>query len=96
MNLLAGFGKRHVLIALVFCVPVQSAHLIYAMLEEKTMQPSLMAAWMGFSFLFALLGLACAVASDNLLGERVGTGTGLVDAVFFTATVMTVVSGLLV
>jgi len=96
MNLLCGFGKRHVLIALVFCIPVQSAHLIYALLEQKQLQPSLIVIWMVFSFLFALLGLACAVATDNALGERVGTGTRLVVALLVAAAVMTVVSELLV
>ena len=96
MNILSGFGKRQVLIALVFCVPVQFAHLIYALLEQKTLQPSLMVAWMVFSFLFALLGLACAVASDNVLGERVGTATRLVVALLVAAVVLTVASELLV
>ena len=96
MNLLAGFGKRHVLIALVFCIPVQFAHLIYGLLEQKEVQLSLIGLWMGFSFLFALLGLACAVASDNALGERVGTGTRLVVALLVAAVAMTIVSELLV
>jgi hypothetical protein len=96
MNLFSGFGKQHVLIALVFCVPVQFAHLIYALLEQKEMQLSLIGIWMIFSFLFALLGLACAVASDNLLGERAGTGVRLVIALLLAAAVMTVVSELLV
>ena len=96
MTILSGFGKRQVLIALIFCVPVQFAHLIYALLEQKQLQPALMIAWMVFSFLFALLGLACAVASDNMLGERVGTATRLVVALLFAAAVMTVVSELLV
>jgi len=96
MNLFAGFGRQHVLIALVFCVPVQFAHLIYALLEQKEMQLSLIGIWMIFSFLFALLGLACAVASDNLLGERAGTGVRLVIALLLAAAVMTVVSELLV
>ena len=96
MNLLCGFGKRHVFIALVFCIPVQFAHLVYALLEQKTLQPGLLAAWMVFSFLFALLGLACAVASDNLLGESVGTGMRLVIALLLAAAVMTVVSELMV
>ena len=96
MNILSGFGRRHVLIALIFCIPVQFAHLIYALLEQKEMQLPLIGAWMVFSFLFALLGLACAVASDNVLGERVGTGTRLVVALLVAAAVMTVVSELLV
>ena len=96
MNLFSGFGKLHVLIALVFCIPVQFAHLIYALLEQKQMQPSLIVVWTVFSFLFALLGLACAVASNNALGERVGTGTRLVVALLVAAVVMTVVSELLV
>ena len=91
MNLFSGFGKRHVLIALVFCIPVQFAHLIYALLEQKHVQLSLIGVWIVFSFLFALLGLACAVASDNLLGERVGTVTRLVVALLVAAVVMTVV-----
>jgi hypothetical protein len=96
MNLLSGFGKRHVMIALIFCIPVQFAHLIYALLEQKEMQLSLIVVWTVFSFLFALLGLACAVASDNALGERVGTVTRLVVALLVAAAVMTVVSELLV
>ena len=96
MKIFSGFGKHHVLIALVFCVPVQFAHLIYALLEQKEMQLSLIGVWMVFSFLFALLGLACAVASDNLLGERAATGVRLVVALLLAAAVMTVVSELLV
>ncbi|MBV9190679.1 MAG: histidine kinase [Betaproteobacteria bacterium] len=96
MNILCGFGKRHVLIALAFCIPVQFAHMIYALLEQKQLQWSLIATWMAFAFLFSLLGLACAVASDNMLGERVGTGVRMVVALLLAAVVLTVVSELLV
>ena len=42
MSLFAGFGKRQVLLALGFCIPIQFAHLMYALLEQKEMQPWLL------------------------------------------------------
>ena len=96
MNLFAGFGKRQVLLALGFCIPIQAAHLMYALLEQKQMQLWLIGVWIVLSFFFALLGLACAVATDNALGDSVGMAMRLVVALIVAASVMTVVSELLV
>lgn len=95
MKLFAGFGRRHVLLALAFCIPVQLAHLVYALLEHKDIQLWMLAIGIVMSFLFALLGLASAVASDNLLGDAVGTAARLVMAMLVAAVAMTVVSELM-
>jgi len=96
MNLLAGFGKRQVLLALGFCIPLQAAHLMYAVVEQKEMQLWLIGLWIVFSFLFALLGLACAVATDNLLGDSAGTAMRMVVALVVAAGITTLASELLV
>ena len=92
MKIFRGFGRQHVLLALAFCIPVQLAHLLYMMLDEKTVPGWMLGFWAVMSFLFALLGIACAVASDNLLGDKARTSVRLVVAMLVSAVVMTLVS----
>jgi Histidine kinase len=92
MRLFAGFGRQHVLLALGFCIPVQLAHVFYMLIDHKPIPAWLLAFWAVMSFLFALLGIACAVASDNVLGDKVRTSVRLVVAMLVAAVVMTLVS----
>ena len=95
MKLLAGFGKQEVLIALAFCIPVQTAHVFYALLDDKGLPAWMLAFWTVMSFAFALLGIACAVASDNMLGDKARMSVRLISAMLVAAVVMTVVSEVL-
>ena len=92
MRLLAGFGKQEVLIALAFCIPVYLAHLLYMQLDEKLIPAWILVFWAVMSFAFALLGIACAVASDNVLGDKARMSVRLIVAMLVAALVMTVVS----
>jgi len=67
MKLFAGFGNRHVYLALGFCIVVQVAHSTYALLGKEDLRPGSLLAWTVLFFFLALIGLACAVAVDNLL-----------------------------
>ena len=92
MKLFAGFGNRHVYLALGFCIVVQVAHSTYALLGKEDLRPGSLLAWTVLFFFLALIGLACAVAVDNLLGESARTATRvalamLVAALATTATV---------
>jgi hypothetical protein len=89
MNLFCGFGKRHVYLALGFVVVTQLAHSTYALAGKEDIRWASLCVWAVLSFLLALLTLACAVASDNLLVERAGTGLRLVVAMFAAAVVTT-------
>src|SRR5690242_18562883 len=90
MRLLHGFGRRHIWIALGFSVMVELAHLSYAFIGKEELRVGVVAAWCGLYFVLAVLGLACAVAVDNWLGESAGTGKRLVIALLATAVVATV------
>ena len=90
MNIFSGFGKRHILIALGFCLVVEIGHLTYEWLGAEDLQPGIVALWVTLYFVLAVAGLACAVATDNLLGERASTGARL-----FVATLVTAVVGAL-
>lgn len=92
MKLLAGFGRQQVLIALAFCIPVQTAHLFYMLLDEKVVPAWMLAFWAVMSFAFALLGIACAVASDNMLDDKARMPVRLIVAMLVATVVMTVVS----
>jgi hypothetical protein len=85
MRLLAGFGKRHVCLALGFGLAVQLAHSTYALLGQEELQAVPMLAWAVLFFFLALIGLCCAVAIDNLLGDSAPTGTRLVLAIVAAA-----------
>lgn len=85
MNIFAGFGKRHVLIAVAFCFVVELGHLTYEWLSAEDLHPGVVALWTTVYFALAIGGLACAVATDNLLGERSGTGARLLIALLVTA-----------
>jgi len=89
MKLFAGFGRRHVYLALGFSIVTQIAHSTYALIGKEAIHWGPLAVWTVVSFLLALMGLACAVASDNLLGERAGTAVRLVLALFAAAVVTT-------
>jgi len=89
MRLLAGFGKRHVYLALGFGLVVQLAHSTYALLGKEDLHAVPMLAWAVLFFFLALIGLGCAVAIDNLLGDSAPTGTRLVLAMVAAAIVTT-------
>ena len=92
MKLLAGFGRQQVFIAAAFCIPVQAAHLVYMLFDGKVVPAWLLAFWALMSFAFALLGIACAVASDNVLGDKARMSVRLIAAMLVATVVMTVVS----
>ncbi len=87
MRIFSGFGKRHVLIALVFSLVIQLTHLGYAALGKDDIQPVRLLAWAVIYFFMVVLALACAVAAENLLGESAGTTLRIVLAVLAAATV---------
>ncbi len=89
MRLLAGFGKRHVYLALGFGLVVQLAHSTYALLGKEDLHAVPILAWAVLFFFLALIGLGCAVAIDNLLGDSAPTGTRLVLAMVAAAIVTT-------
>ena len=89
MRLLAGFGKRHVYLALGFGLVVQLAHSTYALVGKEDLHAVPMLAWAVLFFFLALIGLGCAVAIDNLLGDSAPTGTRLVLAMVAAAIVTT-------
>ena len=89
MRLLAGFGKRHVYLALGFGLVVQLAHSTYTLLGKEDLHAVPMLAWAVLFFFLALIGLGCAVAIDNLLGDSAPTGTRLVLAMVAAAIVTT-------
>jgi hypothetical protein len=89
MNLFAGFGKRHIYLALGFCLVVQIAHTTYALIGHEEVKPVGTLAWTVLFFVLSLFGLACAVAIDNLLGESARTETRLVLALIAAAIVST-------
>jgi hypothetical protein len=90
MNIFCGFGKRHILIALVFCFVVELGHLTYEWLGTEEFRPGIVALWVALYFVLAIAGLACAVATDNLLGPRAGIGARLIIAMLATALIGTV------
>ncbi len=90
MKLLQGFGRRHVWIALGFSLIVELAHLTYAFIGKEELRVGVVAAWCALYFVLAIIGLACAVAVDNRLGESAGTGKRLLIAMVLTAVVATV------
>src|SRR5207247_2421446 len=85
MRLFAGFGKRHLYFALGFCLVVQLAHSTYALIGKEELRLVPMVAWAVLFFFLAIIGLACAVATDNLLGDSARTGTRLVVAMLAAA-----------
>jgi len=89
MRLVAGFGWRHVCIALGFSVAVELAHLTYAFIGKEELRAGVVATWCVLYFVLALVGLLCAVAADNWLGESAGTGKRLLLAMVVTAVVAT-------
>src|SRR5437870_3260211 len=90
MKLFAGFGRRHVLIALGFSFVLELAHLSYAWLGKEELRLGVVAIWTVLYFLNALIGLGCAVAADNLLGEAAGTAKRLILPMLAAAIVTTV------
>ena len=89
MRLFAGFGRRHVLIALAFAVVIQLTHAGYAALGKDDFQPLPMVSWAVIYFFMVLLALACAVAAENLLGESTAIAVRITLAVLAAATVTT-------
>ena len=89
MRLFAGFGRRHVLIALVFAVVIQLTHIGYTALGKDDFQPGRLLAWAVIYFFMVLMALGCAVAAENLLGESAGIALRIVLAVIASAIVTT-------
>ncbi|HYL89142.1 MAG TPA: histidine kinase [Burkholderiales bacterium] len=92
MRLFAGFGKRHVYLALGFCLVVEISHTIYAFLGQEDVRLTSMLSWIAMFFVLALLGLACAVAVDNLLGDTASTATRMVISMVVAALAATIVA----
>jgi len=90
VKLFAGFGRRHVLIALGFSFVVELAHLSYAWLGKEELRAGIIAIWTVLYFVNALIGLACAVAADNLLGDAAGTAKRFILSMLAAAIVTTV------
>jgi len=90
MKLFAGFGRRHVLIALGFSFVVELAHLSYAWLGKEELRAGIIAIWTVLYFVNALIGLGCAVAADNLLGDAAGTAKRFILSMLAAAIVTTV------
>jgi sensor histidine kinase YesM len=94
MRLFSGFGRRHLLIALGFSLVVEFAHLASAWLGgpgPQASSPGMFAIWTVIYFLVAVIGIACAVAADNLLGESAATGKRLLVAMLAAAIVTTAI-----
>jgi sensor histidine kinase YesM len=90
MKLFAGFGRRHVLIALGFSLVVELAHLGTAWLGgpgPKASTFGTVGIWTVMYLVMGLIGLGCAVAADNLLGESASTAKRLVVAMLAAAIV---------
>ena len=85
MSLVRGFGRRHVYLALGFTLVTQLAHATYALLGKEHIDWGPLGVWTVISFLLALIALACAVASDNLLGDHTRAGIRLVAAMLAAA-----------
>jgi hypothetical protein len=90
MKLFHGFGRIHLLIALGFSLVVQLSHLAYVAMGREELRIGLVGLWTAMYFLTAVVGLASAVAADNLLGESAGTATRLLVAALAAAVVATV------
>src|SRR6266850_476918 len=90
MKLFAGFGRRHVLIALGFSFVVELAHLSYAWLGKEELRAGIIAIWTVLYFVNALIGLGCVVAADNLLGDAAGTAKRFILSMLAAAIVTTV------
>jgi hypothetical protein len=86
MNIFAGFGKRHVLIAAAFTVVIQLTHSVYVLVGKEHFEAVPLVAWTFMYFLLFLAGLACAVAAENRAGPR---ATGIVAAVLASAVLTT-------
>jgi hypothetical protein len=86
MRAFAGFGWRHVLIAAAFCIVVQLTHSTYVLLGKEDFEALPIAAWTVMYFCLFLIGLACAVAAENLLGA---SGKSMAVAIVAAAIVTT-------
>ena len=90
MNILAGFGKRHLVIALVFALVIQCTHTWYALLRHEQFDLLRLAVWAGLYFVMVVMSLACAVATDNVLGESARPAVRITLAVLASGIVATV------
>jgi hypothetical protein len=68
MKLLAGFGRRHLVIAAAFAVVTQLTHTAYVLLGKEPFELIPVLAWTAMYVLLFLAGLACAVVTENTLG----------------------------
>jgi hypothetical protein len=68
MKLFAGFGRRHLIIAAAFVVVIQLTHSTYVLVGKEEFEALPIVAWTAMYFGLFLIGLACAVAAENLLG----------------------------
>jgi hypothetical protein len=89
MKLFHGFGRPHLLIALGFSLVVQLAHLTYVLMGREELRVGMVALWTAMYFLTAVVGLGCAVATENVLGDSVGVGKRLLIAMLAAAVVAT-------
>ncbi len=89
MRIFAGFGRRHVSIALAFALVIQLTHAGYTAVGMDHFE---LGPWLGWAVIYfgmVLLALGCAVAVENLLGESAGTAARIVIAVIAAAIVTT-------
>jgi hypothetical protein len=86
MKLFAGFGRRHLLLALGFCVVVQLTHSTYVLVGKEEFEAIPVAAWTIMYFGLFLIGLCCAVAAENLLGPSVKSIAVAIVAAAITTT----------
>jgi hypothetical protein len=86
MNLFAGFGRRHLVIAAAFAVVTQLTHTAYVVLGQEQFELIPVIAWTGMYLLLFLAGLGCAVATENRLGL---SARGIIVAVLAAALLAT-------
>lgn len=86
MNLFAGFGRRHLVIAAAFTVVTQLTHTAYVLIGKEPFEPLQIIAWTAMYVLLFLAGLACTVAIENRLGL---SARGIVVALLAAAVLTT-------
>jgi len=68
MKLFAGFGRRHLIIAAAFVVVIQLTHSSYVLVGKEEFEVLPILSWTAMYYALFLIGLACAVAAENLVG----------------------------
>ena len=96
MKLFAGFGRRHLIIAAAFVVVIQLTHSTYVLLGKDEFELLPIVAWTVMYFGLFLIGLACAVAAENLVGPSAkSVALAVVASAIVTTLALEAVFGLL-